>query len=173
MQWCIRAEAERDRSAAHTGDLPEWVYLDWPGVAVHSPLHSCKIVAPLDLGVKGLHACMHFSPDEWSTGPPPLVKRAEYRSGYAFSKATHRSRKWSLSLLISIFKSWSTFSALDEQFWSSSNRSSWLKVPDTSSNSISRSASVMDSNKFWWHWSNNSLCFGSMAVCCSSVANRL
>lgn len=110
-------------------------------------------------------------PVEWSTGPPPLLlNRAMYRSGYAFSRATHRSRKWSLSLFISIFKRWSTFSALDEQFWSSSNLSSWLKVPETISSSITRSASVMDSSKFWWHWSSNSLCFGSIAICRSSVA---
>lgn len=44
-------------------------------------------------------------PVEWSTGPPPLLlNRAMYRSGYAFSRATHRSRKWSLSLFISIFR---------------------------------------------------------------------
>lgn len=113
-------------------------------------------------------------PVEWSTGPPPLLlNKAVYRSGYAFSRATHRSRKWSLSLLIRIFKRWSTFSALDEQFWSSSNLSSWLRVPDTISSSITRSASVMDSNKFWWHWSSNSLCFGSIAMRCSSVASQL
>lgn len=93
---------------------------------------------------------MQLLPVEWSTGPPPLVpNRAAYRSGYAFSRATHRSRKWSLSLFISIFKRWSTFSALDEQFWSSSNLSSWLRVPETISSSMTRSASVMDSNKFW------------------------
>lgn len=113
-------------------------------------------------------------PVEWFTGPPPLLlNKAAYRSGYAFSRATHRSRKWSLSLFISIFKRWSTFSALDEQFWSSSNLSSWLKVPETISSSITRSASVMDSSKFWWHWSSNSLCFGSIAIRCSSVASQL
>lgn len=64
-------------------------------------------------------------PVEWSTGPPPLwPNREAYRSGYAFSRAAHRSEKWSFSLFISIFNRWSTFSALDEQFWSSSNLSS-------------------------------------------------
>ncbi|TNN78498.1 Zinc finger CCHC domain-containing protein 24 [Liparis tanakae] len=128
--------------------------------------------------VEGVARCSEPLPVEWSTGPPPLPlpppllpSRAAYRSGYAFSRATHRSGKWSLSLFISIFKRWSTFSALDEQFWSSSNLSSWLKVPETMSSSITRSASVMDSNKFWWHWSSNSLCFGSMAIRCSSVAS--
>lgn len=105
---------------------------------------------PLDPALRRKPGSEQLLPVVWSTGPPPLLpNRAAYRSGYAFSRATHRSRKWSLSLLISIFKRWSTFSALDEQFWSSSNLSSWLKVPETINNSMTRSASVMDSSKFW------------------------
>ena len=112
-------------------------------------------------------------PDEWSTGPPPLINRAEYRSGYAFSKATHRSRKWSLSLFISIFKSWSTGSFLSSYFFSPCPLFLFFPFPSPLLLSLLLSSSFLSSPPFFFPCSPPSLCFGSIAILCSSVADEL
>ncbi len=91
--------------------------------------------------------------------------RALSSTGWVFSRAQQNSWKWSLSFFsTSVLRSRWTFSALLEQFASSSALSAGLRLPDWASSSRTTSTSVTDSDNFCWHCSNNSLCLGSITA---------